>query len=547
MAELFNTLLVIFGLFCLALPSNSTKPSLSDPLDLQRFGGKQQILADDYVKGSIWPKPQGQTQTGVKFSLLPNSFSFSIKGKTSDVLTAAVKRYMNLTFPDFGVTKKDDKLAQITGLEINVVDDYKPMSLESDESYTLTISAPQSTLYAYEVWGALRGLETFSQVVYQDENDLYYAEENKIVDYPRFHHRGFMIDTSRHYLKPSIILKFLDAMSYGKFNVFHWHVVDDQSFPFVSKTFPTLSGQGSYNNKTHIYSEDVVKNVIEYARLRGIRVIPEFDTPGHTFSWRSIENLLTKCCDKQGKPNGGLGPIDPTIDSNYDFLKQFFGEIAARYPDTYLHLGGDEVSFDCWKSNPNITKWMQAHGMGSNYSLLEQYYEQKLLNIIGGLKKQYIIWQEVVDNNVKVLPDTVVNVWKGGWPDELAKVTGLGLKTILSSCWYLNYISYGLDWNKYYQCEPTNFSGSEAQKELIMGGTGCMWGEWVDGTNILPRTWPRALAVAERLWSSKTTTDLADATNRIWEHRCRYLRRGIPAENAVQSKYCRHEWPVDEK
>lgn len=134
MAELCNTLLVIFGLFCFALPSSTTKPSLSDPLNLQRYGGKQQILAEDYVKGSIWPKPQGQTPTGVKFSLLPKSFSFSIKGKSSDVLTDAVKRYMKLTFPDSGVTTKDDKLAEITSLEINVVNDYKPITLESDES-----------------------------------------------------------------------------------------------------------------------------------------------------------------------------------------------------------------------------------------------------------------------------------------------------------------------------------------------------------------------------------------------------------------------------
>ncbi|KAK3743850.1 hypothetical protein QZH41_011845, partial [Actinostola sp. cb2023] len=516
--------LLVLAFLVLLPPSNGVEPFLSDPLNLQRWSGKVGVASDDYVKGSIWPKPQGQSQTAVLFSLLPKSFTFQINGKTSDVLRNAVTRYTNLTFPDYSVTKKDEKLAFMESLEIIVVDEYKPMTIESDESYTLTIKSPQSSLYAYEVWGALRGLETFSQLVHQDDDDLYYAEENKIVDYPRFHHRGFMIDTSRHYLKVSIILKFLDAMSYAKFNVLHWHIVDDQSFPFVSETFPSLSDQGSYNNKTHIYTPDDVNKVIEYARLRGIRVVPEFDTPGHTFSWRSIENLLTKCYSK-GKPDGSLGPVDPTVESNYDFLKSFFTEVGRRYPDKYLHLGGDEVSFNCWKSNPNITQWMKVHGMGDNYALLEQYYEQKLLNIIAALQKEYIIWQEVVDNNVKVLPNTVVNVWKGGWQAEMAKVTGqLGLKAILSSCWYLNYISYGQDWPKYYQCEPTDFTGSDQQKELVIGGTACIWGEWVDGSNILPRAWPRALAVAERLWSSKTTTDLTDAGNRIWEHRCRYLR-----------------------
>ncbi|XP_001641908.2 beta-hexosaminidase subunit alpha isoform X1 [Nematostella vectensis] len=522
-------------------------PDLSNPLNLPTKWSFEQKLSDDYVQGSIWPNPQAQKPDGKVFSLLPNKFSFSINGKTSDVLKAAVNRYMNLTFPDFTVTKKDDKLPFMEGAEVIVVDDYKPMDLTTDESYTLTVTAPQSSIYAYTVWGALRGLETFSQIVHQSEDGMYYAKGNKIEDYPRFHHRAFMIDTSRHYLKLSIIKKFLDAMSYAKFNVLHWHVVDDDSFPFQSQTFPSLSDQGSFNNKTHVYSPADVADIIDYARMRGIRVIPEFDTPGHTYSWRSIPNLLTKCCDAKGKPTGSLGPIDPTIDSNYDFLKAFFGEVAKRFPDQYIHLGGDEVGFGCWQSNPNITAWMEKMRFGTNYSKLEEYYETKLLNIIGGLGKQYIIWQEVVDNDVKVLPDTVVNVWKGGWPAELAKVTGAKkLKAILSSPWYLNYISYGIDWPNYYKVEPTDFEGTDQEKELVIGGTGCMWGEFVDGTNILARTWPRALAIAERLWSSKSTTDMTSAYARIWEHRCRYLLRGIPAEPAVEAKFCRKEWPIDE-
>ncbi|XP_068722896.1 beta-hexosaminidase subunit beta-like [Montipora capricornis] len=518
-------------------------PKLSDPLALGGLGWElEELQVEDYVKGSVWPKPQGQKQNGALYSLSSEKFIFTITGQSSDVLEDAIERYKKLTFPDdFRKTKRN--LPQITQLEIKVMDKYENLTLESDESYVLKVLSPPSAyLTSYTVWGALRGLETFSQLVYQDPNGYYLANGTEIIDYPRFKHRGFMIDTSRHFVNVPIILKFLDAMSYSKFNVLHWHIVDDQSFPFVSETFPQLSGEGAWNNKTHIYSKDDVAKILEYARLRGIRVVPEFDTPGHTFSWRSIPNLLTPCFSK-GQPTGGLGPINPTIESNYGFLQEFFKEIAERFPDKYIHLGGDEVPFNCWESNPNITAWMDMMGFKKNYSLLEQFYEQRLLKIIGSLDKQYIIWQEVVDNNVKVLPDTVVNVWKGGWQNEMAKVTGKGLKAILSSCWYLNYISYGFDWNKYYQCDPQEFNGTDGQKELVIGGTGCMWGEWVDGTNLLTRTWPRALAVGERLWSSKSVTDLADAENRLWEHRCRYVRRGIPAENGVQSKYCRYEWP----
>lgn len=517
-------------------------PSLSDPLALGGLGWElEELQVEDYVKGSVWPKPQGESPNGAVYALTPQNFKFTIVGQTSDVLQQAVTRYKGLTFPE-NVSEAKENLSQITELKINVVNKYENLTLESDESYKLDVTSPMSSLMAYTVWGALRGLETFSQTVYQDLNGYYLANGTQIVDYPRFHHRGFLIDTSRHYLKLPVIFKFLDALSYSKFNVLHWHIVDDQSFPFVSETYPELSNVGAWNNKTHVYTKDDVAQILEYARLRGIRVVPEFDTPGHAFSWRGIKNLLTPCYSG-GKPTGQYGPINPIIDSNYDFLEGFFKEVAGRFPDKYLHLGGDEVPFTCWQSNPDITNWMNKMGFKQNYSLLEQYYEQKLLKIVGSLDREYIIWQEVVDNGVEVLPDTVVNVWKSGWQGEMAKVTAKGLKTILSSCWYLNYIAYGQDWHQYYQCDPQNFAGTDKQKELVVGGTGCMWGEWIDGTNLLSTTWSKALAVGERLWSSKSVTDLADADMRLWEHRCRYVRRGIPASNGVQSKYCRYEWP----
>lgn len=515
------------------------KPTLSDPLGLYdevpfRFG-----TGKDYVAGTVWPKPQQEARENTYYTLNPDQFAFKLTGKSSDVITEAIKRYQALTFPDKEAPAPG--LSLLSSLEVNVQYDYAPMDLTTDESYTLVVNAPTSSLSANTVWGALRGLETFSQVVHQNESGTYFAQKNKIVDFPRFHHRGFLIDSSRHYIAIDIIYQFIDALAYSKYNVLHWHIVDDQSFPFVSEKFPSLHLTGAWNNKSHIYTPQDIQNVISYANLRGVRVIPEFDTPGHTQSWYSIPNLLTTCYSG-GKPNGNLGPIDPTVESNYAFLEEFFGEVAKVFPDTYLHLGGDEVSFDCWKSNPNIAKWMQDKGMGKNYSMLEQYYEQRLLDIVGSLKKNYVIWQEVIDNQVKVKADTVVNVWKGGWQNEMAKVTALGYRSILSSCWYLNYISYGPDWPNYYKCDPQGFNGTEEQKNLVIGGTACMWGEWVDGTNLIARTWGRGLSVGERLWSSKTTTDINDATKRIWEHRCRYLRRGIQAENVVQSEYCRHEW-----
>ncbi|CAI8007265.1 Beta-hexosaminidase subunit beta [Geodia barretti] len=165
-----------------------------------------------------------------------------------------------------------------------------------------------------------------------------------------------------------------------------------------------------------------------------------------------------------------------------------------------------------------------------------------LLDLVARLNKQYIVWQEIFDNGLEVLPNTVIDVWKKGWEDEMKRVTASGLHAILSTCWYLNDISYGADWTKYYQCDPQNFNGTKEEQELVVGGHCCLWGEFVDSTNFLTRYWPRAGAVGERLWSPASVTDVNDAGVRLHNFRCRMLSRGIPAEPPDGPSFCTTEW-----
>lgn len=504
---------------------------------------------------AVWPWPQYIQTYHRRYPLYPNNFQFRYHAGSAAqagcvVLDEAFRRYRNLLFgsgswPRPRFSRKQQTLGKnVLVVSVVTAECNEFPNLESVENYTLTINDDQCLLASETVWGALRGLETFSQLVWKSAEGTFFINKTKIKDFPRFPHRGVLLDTSRHYLPLSSILDTLDVMAYNKFNVFHWHLVDDSSFPYESFTFPVLTRKGSYNPVTHIYTSQDVKEVIEYARLRGIRVLAEFDTPGHTLSWGSgVPGLLTPCYSGS-HPSGTFGPVNPSLNSTYDFMSTFFLEISSVFPDFYLHLGGDEVDFTCWRSNPNIQAFMKKKGF-TDFKQLESFYIQTLLDIVSDYDKGYVVWQEVFDNKVKVRPDTIIQVWREEVPveymKEMEQITEAGYRALLSAPWYLNRVTYGPDWKNMYKVEPLAFHGTPEQKALVIGGEACMWGEYVDSTNLVPRLWPRAGAIAERLWSSNLTTDMDFAFNRLSHFRCELLRRGVQAQ-PISIGYCEQEF-----
>uniref|UniRef100_A0A0K0D6F2 beta-N-acetylhexosaminidase n=1 Tax=Angiostrongylus cantonensis TaxID=6313 RepID=A0A0K0D6F2_ANGCA len=243
-----------------------------------------------------------------------------------------------------------------------------------------------------------------------------------------------------------------DIMAMNKMNVLHWHLVDSESFPYVSTTFPQLSQVGAYSSR-HVYTPKTIRDILQYARIRGIRVIPEFDLPGHTGSWKGQPELLTECFDASKKPTY-QNLVDPSKEENFEFLTKFFSEVVNAFPDDFLHLGGDEVAdyiTECWKVlNVKIQDFMKRKSFGNNTTLLENYFFDRVAEIIKNLpsKRRMVFWQEVFDNNKP--NGSIIQVWKGNTHEEILRevkaVTAKGFNVIVSACWYLNYIKYGADW-----------------------------------------------------------------------------------------------------
>jgi hexosaminidase len=389
---------------------------------------------------------------------------------------------------------------------------------DENESYTLDVTPGGAHLHAATVVGAIHGLETFYQLI-QPAGSQWIVPAVSIQDAPRFRWRGLMIDSSRHFQTLDVIRRTLDGMAAVKMNVFHWHLSDDQGFRIESKVFPKLTELGSDGD---YYTQDQVREIIAYARDRGIRVVPEFDIPGHALSWLAGYPDLASGAGSDGKGTG-QGPyaisreygifdpvLDPTRESTYKFLDKFLGEMADLFPDPYMHIGGDENNGEQWKNNPRIQEFMKAHNLADT-AALQTYFNQKLLPILQKHHKKMIGWDEIFAPGLD--KQAVIQSWRGF--NSLAASAKAGYSGILSAGYYLDHIDSA---EQHYLVDPlpANSDLTAEQASRILGGEACMWSEHVTPRSIDSRIWPRTAAIAERLWSPQSVHNVDDMYRRLW-------------------------------
>jgi hexosaminidase len=432
---------------------------------------------------------------------ISQGFSASITGAHDPVLEAGVQRFVAQLSRQTGIPLRSKAGAAPT-LTVHADKALEAVQkLGEDESYELVVTEAGAQLTAPNTLGVLHGLQTFLQLVTIGPTG-FAAPAVTIKDQPRFPWRGLLIDVSRHFIPIDVLKRNLDGMAAVKMNVLHWHLSDDQGFRVESKVFPKLQGLGS---EGYYYTQEEIRDFISYAHDRGIRVVPEFDTPGHSRSWfpgypelASNEGPFTV-----ENENGPSSVTDPTREETYKFMDKFVGEMGKLFPDDYFHIGGDEVDGKFWDSNPKIQAFKQTHGMKTNQDL-QAYYNQRLQKILAKHHKIMIGWDEILHPD---LPKTiVVQSWRG--QQSLATAAQQGYRGLLSYGYYLD-----LMWPaaQHYAIEP--MSGAAAaltpeQKALILGGESCQWAEWVTPENIDSHIWPRNAAIAERLWSPQNVTDV---------------------------------------
>ncbi len=446
-------------------------------------------------------------------------------------------------------------LGKATGFEINVADTNGDISLELTElpgkegAYELNVNKSGIQIKANSYGGIISGISTLRQLLplqielsaKENQSVAWQVPIVKISDEPRFSYRGLHLDISRHFFNKKEVEDLLDLMAMYKLNKFHWHLTDDQGWRIEIKKYPLLTEKGGwrkFNNQDlgnlkmakeqdnpdyelpaekikivegdtlygGYYTQDDIREVVAFAKERGIDIIPEIDMPGHFLA--AIENYDGISCFKQtGWGELFSSPICPGKESALEFCKNVYSEIFQLFPYEYVHLGADEVDKTNWKKCPDCQRRMRENNLETEEELQAWFvkYMEKFFNENG---KKLIGWDEILEGGLS--PTATIMWWRGWVPNAVPEATALGNQAIVTTSdrFYFDYKPAKNTLKDLYEYEPVKSSLSDEQKELVTGVQANIWTEWIPTVDRLYyMILPRMLALSEICWHDTTTNN----------------------------------------
>jgi hexosaminidase len=500
---------------------------------------------------SIIPQPVSVSVQKGYFLLKPETAIISADKSAADVASFLSELlHENYGFPVKNNVTKNPSFKFFFSLTI----DKNANKSIGDEGYTLKVTSKKVMLSANTPKGLFYGIQSLMQLL-PPRNNGYTQTKNiefkipcvDITDYPRFGYRGMMLDVSRHFFTKEFIKKYIDEMAKYKYNVFHWHLTDDQGWRIEIKGLPELTEVGAWRvprtgkwgtfqmpqpgekaTDGGFYTQEDIREIVQYAKQRFIDILPEIDVPAHSLALiASYPNLSCTKEQYQVSPQYAPDSLDDVLcvanDSTWLILDNIFTQVAQLFPYEYIHTGGDEANRKFWMKDPKDIALMQKEGI-TTPAELQSYFEKKLEKLIVSKGKRMIGWDEIVEGGLA--PEATVMSWrgmKGG-----IEATKMGHEVIMTPIME-TYLSrkqgdpsvepFGpgiLRMSTCYQFEPVP---DGVDPKFILGGQASTWTEKIPNYRHLEyMTWPRAMAIAEVLWSSKTTRDWDAFAHRVEQH-----------------------------
>ncbi|KAK7054309.1 Glucosamine-6-phosphate isomerase (Glucosamine-6-phosphate deaminase) (GNPDA) (GlcN6P deaminase) [Paramarasmius palmivorus] len=508
---------------------------------------------------ALWPQPK-QFSAGSSALKISPSFDITLSGITDapkDLVDAiaSTKEALNNDklerlvvgrgAADEGLVAGGTELAELVvsledGAAVRSISEEAVDAIESrQEGYTLAVpeDGSSATLTANSTLGLYRGLTTFQQLWYFVNGTTYTVEAPiQIEDSPAYPYRGLMLDTARNYFPVADIKRTLDAMSLVKINTFHWHVVDSQSFPLQVPGFTELAETGAYASN-FVYSPEDVQDIVSYAAARGIDVIAEIDTPGHTSVISKAHPEYIACAEKTPWASFAneppAGQIRIASDEAVNFTASLIEAASSMFQSKFFSTGGDEVNERCYAEDEETQQALNATGKTLEQTLNE--FVQATHEVLHNQDKTAVVWEEMaLDHNITLKEDTVILVWISS--DHVKAVAERD-----SSGWVGDFPSGNSwcdpfkTWQKSYSFDPTaNLTDTEAQ--LVLGGLQLLWTEQSGPQNLDSTVWPRAASSAELFWTGPGG-NLSEALPRLHDVAYRLRQRGVNAIS-LQPMWC---------
>jgi len=387
------------------------------------------------------------------------------------------------------------------------------------DGYDLRIDEDNIILLGNNYKGIFYGIQTMKMILSKGK-EIYFPC-CKITDYPRYPHRGFMLDAGRHFQSINFVKSVLDMMASLKLNVFHWHLTDDEGWRIESKKYPKLNQIGSYldslnaKERNGYYTQSEIKEVLKYAGSRYIKVIPEIEIPGHSRAvMASYPELL--CTTGEGGNTYCAGN-----EKSYEFLKNVVAEVIDLFKPEIMHVGGDERPKGVWEKCPKCKQMIIDKGL-ANEDMLQNYFMKEICNFINKKGVKTLAWAENIKDGVP--ENQIVEGWHPGDSWDIAR---RGYYTVNADNWftYFDYPSYRRtdkpDWmpvlnlEKAYSFNPTPDSLKEDEKKFVLGSECALWTELVLENDVQYQIFPRILAFSEAVWSSEKNKNYENFLGRV--------------------------------
>ncbi|SOE20724.1 hexosaminidase [Spirosomataceae bacterium TFI 002] len=436
------------------------------------------------------------------------------------------------------------------GIHLKLIPDEN--SLLGKEGYTMSVGKSGIEIAAGTPTGIFRGIQTFRQLL--PVSFEFGGLEEKVAfpyvtisDKPQFAWRAFMLDESRHFQGVDQVKKMLDQMAYLKMNKFHWHLTDDQGWRIEIKKYPKLTEIGSVRKDTQVarrseertgvphsgfYTQEEIKEIIEYATARHITVIPEIEMPGHAiaavaaYPWLGSLGTTNEVTVLFGKMEESFNISDPKV---IDFLKDVLDEVIALFPGQVVHVGGDEVNFGPWEKSPDTQAFMAKNGLKSPADL-QVYFTNQISNYIDSKGKRMMGWNEIMGKEIheertseavevqqKLAKSAIVHFWKGDL-SLINQAVESGYDVVNSNHWdtYMDYTFGRLPLSKSYAFNPIPEGLDEKYHKHILGSGTQVWTEYLPTNESLEKqVFPRLAAYSEVGWTSVQNKDFERFTNSL--------------------------------